>query len=75
MFDYSSLFEDNKKPDAIPEYKMVLYAENKLVRLERFDNKEEVITLTGKTEDGYELTSDLSILLYIPKGEVDFKNY
>ena len=75
MFDYSSLFQDNKKPDHLPPYKMVFYSENKLVRLVRLDNKDEVITLTGKTNDGDEITSDLSILLYIPIGETEFKNY
>lgn len=74
-FDYAPLFEDNSKVNPIPSYKMVFYADGKLVRLERQDNRDEILTLTGRTDDGYEVTSDLSVLLYMPEGSEDLQQF
>jgi hypothetical protein len=75
LFDYTFLYEDSKKLDVMPKYNLVFYAKGKLVRLERADNKDEVITLTGKTSDGDETTSDLAVLLYLPKNSDEFVQY
>lgn len=75
LFDYSFLLEDEKKLDVMPKYKMVFYGNGKLVRLERIDNKDEVLTVTGKTSDGFETTSDLSVLLYLPKNSQELLQY
>jgi len=75
LFDYSFILEDHKKLDPMPKYNVVFYGNGKLVRLERVDNKDEVLTLTGKTSDGYETTSDLSVLLYLPKNSEELIQY
>jgi hypothetical protein len=74
-FDYSFLLEDNKAVNPMPEYKINFYASGKLVRLETVDTKDEVITLTGKTNDGDEVASDLSVLLYMPEGSTELMQY
>lgn len=74
-FDYTFLFENNSKADPLPTYTMTFYADGKLVRLERIDNHDEVLTVTGKTEDGYEVMSDLSVLLYMPEGSKELKQF
>ncbi|KFF25426.1 hypothetical protein [Chryseobacterium vrystaatense] len=74
-FDYTFLFENNSKADPLPKYTMTFYAGGKLVRLERIDNHDEILTVTGKTEDGYEVMSDLSVLLYMPEGSEELKQF
>lgn len=74
-FNYSFLFDDKKVLNPMPQFDVVFYGNGKLVRLEKIDDSSEVITLTGKTDDGFEITSDLNVILHMPKGSKVLEQY
>ena len=74
-FNYSFLFDDKKVLNPMPQFDVVFYGNGKLVRLEKIDDSSEVITLTGKTDDGFEITSDLNVILHMPKGNKVLEQY
>ena len=77
-FDYKDIFKPKQKVDPFPDkskYKMVFYADGKLVRLERIKDHSDILTLSGKDSDGTEVNTELNVLLYMPKGSNEFKQF
>lgn len=77
-FDYKDIFKPKQKVDPFPDknkYKMVFYADGKLVRLERIEDHSDILTLSGKDSDGTEVNTKLNVLLYMPKGSNEFKQF
>ena len=77
-FDYKDIFKPKQKVDPFPDkskYKMVFYADRKLVRLERIKDHSDILTLSGKDSDGTEVNTELNVLLYMPKGSNEFKQF
>ena len=77
-FDYKDIFKPKQKVDPFPDkskYKMVFYADGKLVRLERIKDHSDILTLSGKDSDGTEVNTELNVLLYMLKGSNEFKQF